>query len=59
MTYLKWFLIGVAIVVTSPIWFAIGWFLLIAFLYLSVIGFAFATLIGVFMLIHILVSEDA
>ena len=59
MTNLKWFLVGVAIVVTSPIWFAIGWFLLMAFAYLSVIGFAFATLIGVFMLIHTLVSEDA
>ena len=59
MNNLKWFLIGIAIVVTSPIWFAVGWFLLIAFAYLSVIGFAFATLVGVVMLIHTLVSKDA
>jgi len=59
MTNLKWFLIGIAIFVTSPIWFAVGGFLLMAFVYLSVIGFAFATLVGVVMLVHALVSKDA
>ena len=59
MTTFKWFLIGIAIVVTSPIWFAVGWFLLMAFAYLSVIGFAFATLVGVVMLVHVLISKDA
>ncbi len=59
MTTFKWFLIGIAIVVTSPIWFAVGWFLLIAFAYLSVIGFAFSTLVGVAMLVHVLISKDA
>ena len=59
MTNLKWFLVGIAIFVTSPIWFVVGWFLLMAFLYLSVIGFAVGALVGVFMLIHALVSGDA
>ena len=59
MTTFKWFLIGIAIVVTSPIWFAVGGFLLMAFAYLSVIGFAFATLVGVVMLVHALISKDA
>ena len=59
MTNLQWFLIGVAVVVTAPIWFAVGWFLLMAVAYLSVIGFAFGTLVGVAMLIHTLVNKDA
>ena len=59
MTNLQLFLIGIAIVVTSPIWFAVGGFLLMAFAYLSVIGFAFATLVGVVMLVHALISKDA
>ena len=59
MTNFKWFLIGIAVFVTSPVWFAVGWFLLMAFAYLSVIGFALGTLVGVAMLVHALVSKDA
>lgn len=59
MSTFKWFLVGIAIVVTSPLWFAIGSFLLVAFAYLSAIGFALGTLVGVVMLIHALLSKDA
>lgn len=55
---LKMFLIVVAVFVAAPIWIPVGTWLIVALVYLSVIGFAFGTVVGVVMLIYSLLSND-